>query len=57
LKVALVVVLTTTPVAPEDGDVELTAGAGGAAAVVKVQEYGAAMDCPAELVAPLTVAV
>jgi hypothetical protein len=56
LKVALGVTLTATPVAPEAGEVELTVGAGGAATVVKLQEYGA-MVCPVEFVAPVTVAV
>jgi hypothetical protein len=36
LKVALGVTEAATPVAPEAGDVELTAGAGGGAAVVKL---------------------
>lgn len=57
LKVALGVTLMATPVAFEAGEVELTAGAGGAAAVVKLHVYGEAMVCPVELVAPLTVAV
>jgi hypothetical protein len=56
LKVALGVTLAATPVAPEAGEVELTVGAGGAATVVKLHEYGA-MVWPVELVAPVTVAV
>ena len=39
------------------GDTAETAGAAGAATVVNVQEYGALIVCPVELVAPLTVAV
>jgi hypothetical protein len=56
LKVAVGVTLTATPVAPVAGAVEVTAGAGGGAAVVKLHEYGDIV-WPVLFVAPLTVAV
>jgi hypothetical protein len=43
LKVALTVAVTATPVAPGPGLEEDTFGAGGAAAVVKLHVYGAAI--------------
>ena len=57
LKVAVTGIPTATPEAPELGVVVVTAGAGGGAAVVKLQEWGAVMAWPVGLVAPLTVAV
>jgi hypothetical protein len=57
LKVADTDAVGDTPVAPDGGLVEETAGAGGAAKVVKLHVYGAAIVWPVELVAPLTVAV
>ena len=55
LNVAVAVVDTATPVAPDAGVSLVTAG--GAASVVKDQENGAVMVTPELLSAPLTVAV
>ena len=48
---------TSTPVALAAGDTDERIGAVGAAAVVNVHEYGAAIAWPVPFVAPLTVAV
>ena len=55
LNVAVAVVDTATPVAPDAGVSLVTDG--GAASVVKDQENGAVMETPETLWAPLMVAV